>query len=82
MMRSKVQEEFPNAKYLHGKYGVKMHEAQMIDSRMNLNCLFTSSIEKFIPGMKGSTLANYVEFKDYIKDKDGKITGAKLFDSV
>jgi glycerol-3-phosphate dehydrogenase len=27
MLRSKVQEEFPNAKYIHGKYGVKMHEA-------------------------------------------------------
>jgi len=52
-------------------YGVKMHEAQMIDSRMNLGCLFTSSIEKFIPGMKGATLANYVELKDFIKDGNG-----------
>jgi hypothetical protein len=34
----------------------------MIDSRMNLNCLFTSTVEKFMPGMKGATIANYVEF--------------------
>lgn len=49
---------------------------------MNLNCLFTSSIDKFHPGMKGATLANYVEFKDFVKDQDGKICGAKLFDSL
>ena len=59
-----------------------MHEAQMIDSRMALNCLFTSSINKFHTGMKGATLANYVEFKDFIKDTDGKICGAKLFDTI
>lgn len=59
-----------------------MHEAQMIDSRMNLGCLFTSSIEKFIPGMKGATLANYVELKDFIKDGNGQICGAKLFDTI
>jgi len=28
--------------------------------------------------MKGATLANYCEFKDFIKDKDGKIIGARL----
>jgi hypothetical protein len=41
----------------------------MIDSRMNINSLLTASIDKFIPGMKGATLANYVEFKDFIKDE-------------
>ena len=81
MRKKKVIEEYPKATMIHGKNGVKMHECQMIDSRMNLNCLFTSSIEKFHPGMKGATLANYVEFKDFLKE-DGKIVGAKLFDTI
>ena len=35
---------------------------------MNLNTLFTASIENYIPGMKGATLINYVEFIDFIND--------------
>jgi hypothetical protein len=49
---------------------------------MNLNCLFTASIEEFYPGMKGATLANYCEFIDYLKNEDGKIIGAKLKDRL
>lgn len=49
---------------------------------MNLNCLFTASIEEFYPGMKGATLANYCEFIDYLKNEDGKIFGAKLKDRL
>ena len=50
---------------------------------MNLNALFTASIDNYIPGMKGATLANYVEFIDFIKDENsGKIIGAKLLDSI
>jgi hypothetical protein len=52
---------FENVKSVHGKYGVIVHEAQMLDSRMNLHALMTASIESFIPGMKGANLANYVE---------------------
>ena len=52
----------------------------MSDSRMNLQALFTSSIDDYIPGMKGATLANYVEMKDFIKDDNGKITGAMCVD--
>jgi len=59
-----------------------MQEAQMIDGRMAINSLFTSTIDSYIPGMKGATLANYVEFRDYVKDADGKIVGAKLFDRL
>ena len=54
----------------------------MNDSRMNINCLLTTSIDGFAPGMKGSTLANYVEFKDYVKDEEGKIKGAVLYDTL
>ena len=72
--------KFPGLKTLHGQYGSTMSEAQMHDSRMNLNTLFTSTIDEYIPGMKGSTLANYVEFKDYLKDDQGKIIGAICVD--
>ena len=54
----------------------------MHDSRMNLNSLLTSTIDDYIPGMKGATLANYVEFKDFIKDENGKIVGVTCFDKL
>lgn len=80
--KDKVRKHFPDASQVHGKWGVIMHEAQMIDSRMNLNTLFTSSIDGFIPGMKGANLANYTEFLDFSKDAEGKIVGAKLKDGI
>ena len=82
LTKSKVKTEFPNAKSLHNNYGTIMHEAQMNDSRMNINALLTASVDKFHPGMKGATLANYMEFKDFVKDDQGKITGAVLQDKL
>ena len=54
----------------------------MSDSRMNLQALFTSTIDDYIPGMKGATLANYVEMTDFIKDDNGKITGVMCIDKM
>lgn len=59
-----------------------MYESQMMDTRMNLHALLTASVEGYIPGMKGATLANYVEFVDFVKDQSGTITGAVLFDKL
>jgi glycerol-3-phosphate dehydrogenase len=60
-----------------------MNETQMMDTRMNLHALFTASVDNFIPGMKGANLANYVEFRDFIKNpQTGKIEGAVLFDKI
>lgn len=73
---------FPEIKNIHKLTATLMHEVQMNDSRMNLSALFTSSIDSFIPGMKGAILANYVEFKDFIKSKEGKIVGAVLHDKI
>ena len=78
--QSQLASEFTGLKQLHGQYGSVMSETQMSDSRMNLQALFTSSIDDYIPGMKGATLANYVEMKDFIKDDNGKITGAMCVD--
>jgi glycerol-3-phosphate dehydrogenase len=54
----------------------------MHDSRMCLNTLFTAAVDSYIPGMQGATLANYVEFVDYVKDKGGVITGAICVDRL
>ena len=81
MGRQKIKQMFEKLKAIHGMYGVMMHETQMMDSRMNWHVLLTAAIDGYIPGMKGCTLANYVEFKDFVK-KDGKIVGAKLEDTL
>ena len=49
---------------------------------MSLNCLLTSSIDKFIPGMKGTTLANYIRFDSFVKDENGQICAANLYDTI
>jgi len=54
----------------------------MHDSRMNLNSLFTAAVDDYNPGMKGATLANYVELKSFIKDDQGKIIGAMCVDKM
>ncbi len=54
----------------------------MHDSRMNLNTLFTAAVDGYIAGMKGATLANYVEFVDFIKDEKGQITGAMCLNTL
>lgn len=54
----------------------------MHDSRMNLNTLFTSTIDGFIKGMKGATLVNYCEMTSFTKDDDGKINGAMCVDTL
>lgn len=42
----------------------------------------TSTIDHYVPGMKGTNIANYIEFVDFIKNADGKIVGAVLYDSL
>jgi len=80
--KNKLRRDYPECKELHGGYGAVMSEAQMVDSRMNLNTLFTSAIDDYIPGMKGATLANYTEMKEFTKDDNGKINGAVCVDKL
>lgn len=68
IFKNKLRSLYPEIKPIHGLSGVLMHETQMMDGRMNLNALLTSSVEGFIPGMKGANLANYVEFRDFVKN--------------
>ena len=81
-MKNKLAKQFENVGHIHGLSGVLLNETQMMDTRMNLLALLTASVESFVPGMKGTTLANYVEVTDLIKGADGKITGAKLLDKL
>ena len=82
MRKATLRKEYPNLHKLHGQYGAVMSETQMHDSRMNLNCLFTAAVDEYIPGMKGATLANYVELKSLIKDENGKIIGGMCIDKM
>ena len=80
--RSKLANDYAGLKKLHGHYGSVMYETQMSDSRMNLQALFTSAIDDYIPGMKGATLANYVEMTDFTKDENGRVTGVMCKDKT
>lgn len=82
LLPHQVIKEFPNASGIHSMNGVTVNEVQTLDSRMALNSLLTSSIDKFVPGMKGATLANYVVFKSFVKDESGQISGATLYDTI
>jgi hypothetical protein len=66
--KHQIRKTFPNVNEIQNKWGTIMNESQMMDTRMNLHALFTASIEGFIPGMKGATLANYVDFQSFSKD--------------
>lgn len=58
-----LRRDYPDVKPLHGQYGAMMSEAQMHDSRMNLNSLFTAAVDGYHPGQTGATLGNYIEVK-------------------
>ena len=81
--KRRMRHMFPNLPNLHKMWGSVMHEGQMTDTRHDLNTLLTSTIDSFHKGMTGATLANYVEFKDFLKDeKSGKIIGAIVYDKL
>lgn len=78
--KARLRQDYPEVKAIHNNYGAMMSEAQMHDSRMNLNALFTAAVDGYSPGHTGATLANYVEFKSFIKDEAGKIVGGMCVD--
>ena len=82
LSKGSLRKTLPGADQLHGQYGALMHEAQMNDSRMNINTLLTSSIDSYHPGMKGVSLCNYTEFLNFNKNESGKITGATIKDTI
>ena len=41
LLKHRVKELYPDTATMHGKYGVLMQEAQMVDGRMAINSLLT-----------------------------------------
>lgn len=68
ILEHRLRKLYPAVKQIHGKCGTLLYESQMMDTRMNLHALLTASVDGFIPGMKGATLANYTEFIDFVKN--------------
>jgi len=77
-----MRRKFPNMLGVKNKWGVKIHEVQINDSRQALQSLLTCSIDNYIPGMKGATIANYTELLNFKKDSEGKIVSAVLKDKL
>ena len=53
----------------------------MNDARLCLDTILTSTIDNYIPGMKGANILNYTKFLNFIK-KDSKITAISLLDEI
>ena len=47
LRKSTIRKEYPQVPALHNGYGALMSEAQMHDSRMNLNALFTAAVDGY-----------------------------------
>lgn len=69
---------FPNIGIIRKYWGTMMHEGQFIDTRQGLNCLLTSTIHNYDKGFQGANIANYVTFKEFLKDENGKICGVAV----
>jgi hypothetical protein len=50
----------------------------MDDARLCLDTILTSTIDNYIPGMKGANILNYTKFVEFIKNKKGKLIGTIL----
>lgn len=78
LSKTKMKELFPLFK--NSTYGIKFAEGQMNDTRLAIQTLMTSTVDFYIPGMKGAVLGNYIECIGLVKDSNGKIEGVKLRD--
>jgi len=76
--QEQMQKLVPSLKYK--SYGVKLSESQISDTRLLIQSLLTATQNDYLTNMKGATLANYVEFVDFIKDNNGKCVGVNLID--
>ena len=43
----------------------------MNDARMNLDILFTATVDKYKEGFVGANILNYTTFREFIKDDKG-----------
>lgn len=66
----------------NNKYGVMMTDGQMNDTRLCLDSLLTSTIDNYVPDMKGANILNYARFDEFSKDKNGQINGISFTDKL
>ena len=49
---------------------------------MNMDLILTSTVDNYVPGMKGSNVVNYTEVKSLLKDEKGAIIGVQVIDKL
>lgn len=77
-----IRKNFPKMEMIKKYWGTMMHEGQFFDSRQCIMTLLTSTIDRYNQGFKGSNIANYITFKGFIKNEEGKITGVNVCDDL
>ena len=66
------------------KFGVVYFDGQMNDSRMNIDLLLTSTVDKYVKDnlYKPANILNYAQLVNLTKDEKGNITGGVLLDKT
>lgn len=59
---------------------VVYYDGQHDDSRTNLLLALTSTIDDYVPGQVGATVANHMEVVGLLRDGEGKVCGATVLD--
>ena len=81
MGNDELKANFPHLDFKF-KYGIVYYDAQMNDTRMNMDTILTSTINGYQKGLVGSNAVNYMRFESFLKDEEGKIIGANLYDRI
>ena len=81
MGNNELKATFPHLDFKF-KYGIVYYDAQMNDTRMNMDTILTSTVENYQKGFQNSNAINYMKFENFIKDENGKIIGAEVYDKI
>lgn len=65
-----------------GNKNILLYEGQMNDSRQNILSILSCCINNYLPNRDSSIAANYVEFKNFIYNKNREIIAVKAFDKI
>lgn len=80
--KSNTLDSFPPLREKNLLGSVVYYDGQHDDSRTNLLLALTSTIDNYVPGQVGASIANHMEVIELIKDNDGKVCGATVIDKV
>ena len=76
----KLRKQFEALPEIRSHKCVSFSEAQITDARQCMLAILTATVNSFHGGQKGANAVNYCEFRDFLKNEDGTIAGALLFD--